>query len=384
VGLEDPLGCHDERENAALGVERAERAEPVVAFEQGLQARYISRRGLDGERDHRSQVYALFLTYNPRNSYNARMRRICAIAAALGFVSGSACTAALERDLAALRKQVRELSRQASTSQVRQEEMTNRLALIEDDVIRRRVAGSKPNVAPEPAVAGPPSAAPPRAETPPAPAARSESKGAVSAQKQGDGETAPSSSDAPRDLPVVRLHPKASGAQVAQVAAADPRPAAEVAVARAVPTTAAPAAERKRADASPADTASLEGLEPKPLYSKALAAFRAEELDLAMRAFAVFVRRFPEHSLADNALYWTGRARAKRGDHAAAIESYETLLRRYPTGNKVPDALLALADSHAASGRTEEARTKLARVAKSFPGSTAGRSAAQRLREMKR
>lgn len=263
--------------------------------------------------------------------------------------------------------------------------MTNRLALIEDDVIRRRVAGSKPNVSQERLAAAPPSASPPRAETPPAPATPSESTGAIPAPKQGDGETAASSSDAPRDLPVVRLHPKASGAQVAQVAAADARPAAEVAVARSVPTTAAPAAERKRADdASPADTASFERLEPKPLYSKALAAFRAEELDLAMRAFAVFVRRFPEHSLADNALYWTGRARAKRGDHAAAIESYETLLRRYPTGNKVPDALLALADSHAASGRTEEARTKLARVAKSFPGSTAGRSAAQRLREMKR
>ena len=101
------------------------------------------------------------------------------------------------------------------------------------------------------------------------------------------------------------------------------------------------------------------------------------------RFWAALGRRFPEHSLADNALYWTGRADAQRRDFSSAITAYETLLLRYPTGNKVPDALLALAAALTESGRAADARARLSLLAKNFPATTAAKQARLRLREMK-
>ena len=95
------------------------------------------------------------------------------------------------------------------------------------------------------------------------------------------------------------------------------------------------------------------------------------------------VQRFPEHSLADNALYWTGRALTDEKDLDGAATAYETLLSRYPTGNKVPDALLALGSVLAQKGRLADAQEKLRLLVKTFPATKAAKQAVSRLREMK-
>ena len=124
-------------------------------------------------------------------------------------------------------------------------------------------------------------------------------------------------------------------------------------------------------------------LAPRPLYGRGLSAFRRGQNERALAHFAAFVARYPAHSLADNSLYWSGRAHSKRGDQDAAIAAYRECVDRYPTGNKVPDAWLALAEVLAATGRATEARAKLAHVAKTFPASSAARIASRRLSEIK-
>jgi tol-pal system protein YbgF len=175
---------------------------------------------------------------------------------------------------------------------------------------------------------------------------------------------APTSAEAPPPLPVVRLRPKAPEAAEIEVSP----PAASA------PPTPAPAPK-----APPA----VPVLPAKPLYARGLAAFRSGNRELALAIFRAFIARFPDHPLADNSYYWSGRAHTENGDRAAAREAYETLLKRYPTGNKVPDTLIALAELLADAGRREEARAQLTRVVETFPASEAAKVAARRLREIK-
>src|SRR2546422_27089 len=52
------------------------------------------------------------------------------------------------------------------------------------------------------------------------------------------------------------------------------------------------------------------------------------------------VAAYPQHSAADNALYLAGLVREVRGDFASALELFESVPRRYPAGDAVPQAQL--------------------------------------------
>src|SRR5262245_30971774 len=92
------------------------------------------------------------------------------------------CTGALEHQVAELQKRLRELSRLGSASQVRQEEMANRLLLVEDEIARRRVAGVSPPASATPAPA--PAAVP--ATPPTAPAAQPAAAATAAKPKAAD------------------------------------------------------------------------------------------------------------------------------------------------------------------------------------------------------
>jgi tol-pal system protein YbgF len=64
----------------------------------------------------------------------------------------------------------------------------------------------------------------------------------------------------------------------------------------------------------------------------------------AISAFQSFIGQFPSGKLAANALYWIGIAQVTgQSDFNAAANSYQRILREYPSSPKVPDAMLSLA-----------------------------------------
>lgn len=110
-------------------------------------------------------------------------------------------------------------------------------------------------------------------------------------------------------------------------------------------------------------------------YDDALSLVRADRCHDALSAFASFVSRWPDHPHADNAMYWRGECLLRLGETQRGIEEFTSLLRRYPAGNKAPDALLKLFLTWRRLGDDARASEAALRLQNEFPGSEAARRA---------
>jgi TolA-binding protein len=80
-----------------------------------------------------------------------------------------------------------------------------------------------------------------------------------------------------------------------------------------------------------------------------------------------FVAAWPRHSAADNALYLAGLVRESRGDCPGALLLFESVPRKYPAGDAVPQALLERGRCLLIVGRKDEAKTVLNQLGREHP-----------------
>ncbi len=112
-------------------------------------------------------------------------------------------------------------------------------------------------------------------------------------------------------------------------------------------------------------------------YEEAFREYRAGEYKSAIDRFRTFLQNFPSSDYADNALFWLGESYFKLGDHEQAVLAFDDVVKRYPEGNKVPDALyrqaLALLEIGERSGQRETyqpaARQIFERLVDEYPDS---------------
>jgi tol-pal system protein YbgF len=112
-------------------------------------------------------------------------------------------------------------------------------------------------------------------------------------------------------------------------------------------------------------------------YQAALQLVTARRFEEADAALSQFLRAHPDHSYADNAMYWRAETLYARRDFAAAERELSEMVRRFPQGNKVPDALLRLGFCRQRQGDPEGARQYFRRVVAGYPGSVAARLASR-------
>jgi len=120
------------------------------------------------------------------------------------------------------------------------------------------------------------------------------------------------------------------------------------------------------------------------LYRKSYETLRAGKHDEAMQGFREFLHLFPNHDLADNAQYWLGECYYDRKDYASAVREFRRVIERFPSGNKVPDALLKVGYSYLALGSNEAGRQTLGQLQRSYPRHEAAGLAGSRLAELDR
>ena len=87
----------------------------------------------------------------------------------------------------------------------------------------------------------------------------------------------------------------------------------------------------------------------------------------AQEGFASFVEAYPDDSLTGEAYYWLGETHFVNGDYADAADAYIASLRAASSGAKSPDAMVRLASSLAALGRTDDACETLSRFGRQYP-----------------
>ena len=127
----------------------------------------------------------------------------------------------------------------------------------------------------------------------------------------------------------------------------------------------------------------VEYSDPAKLYQKARNLMLENDTDNAADLFATFAKQHPEHSLADNALYWLGECHYTKGRYAQSVEVFKELVRRYPKAEKVPDALLKTGYAYLSMDDVDRANHFLTQVIKKYPFSPAAEKAQKKLSAFK-
>lgn len=78
----------------------------------------------------------------------------------------------------------------------------------------------------------------------------------------------------------------------------------------------------------------------KALYKSALDLIRSGKTKKARDLFKQYLRDYPDGALANNAQFWIGESYYGEKEYEKAIVEYDDVITKYPTGGKVPAALL--------------------------------------------
>lgn len=103
------------------------------------------------------------------------------------------------------------------------------------------------------------------------------------------------------------------------------------------------------------------------LYEQGFAEIKREDYTAAEKSFAQFMKNYPTHALAPNALYWLGETFYVRKDYDKAARAFAEAYQKYPNGPKGADNLLKLGMSLAGKGEKDSACVALAQLRKEYP-----------------
>ena len=111
------------------------------------------------------------------------------------------------------------------------------------------------------------------------------------------------------------------------------------------------------------------------MYQQALQMVYAKQYYGAIQVFAQFLQFYPQSSLADNAMYWTGECYYAMKQYRIALSYFEQIPYHYPRGNKVPDSLLKTALSYFSMKQNARGCQALNQLLSRYPRSEAARKA---------
>ncbi|MDR1648485.1 MAG: tol-pal system protein YbgF [Zoogloeaceae bacterium] len=131
------------------------------------------------------------------------------------------------------------------------------------------------------------------------------------------------------------------------------------------------------------DSAATEAQTDTQAYESALNLFKAGQYAEAAKAFESFGDNFPDSDIAPNAMFWLGNAFYALNNCQEAIAAQETVLSRWPSSARVPDAMLAIADCQRDRGNVTAARNTLNALTSQYPKTQAAVKGRERLTQLR-
>ena len=120
------------------------------------------------------------------------------------------------------------------------------------------------------------------------------------------------------------------------------------------------------------------------IYNQAKNLLDHGQLPAARGMFESLLKQYPDHDLADNALYWIGESWYAQALWLRAAQSFLRVAQLYPRANKVPDALLKLGLTYRQMGDDKAAADVLRQLTRTYPNTQAAHLAQERLDDTKR
>ncbi|HOX45218.1 MAG TPA: tetratricopeptide repeat protein [Myxococcota bacterium] len=114
-------------------------------------------------------------------------------------------------------------------------------------------------------------------------------------------------------------------------------------------------------------------------FQEGLGLYRGNQLDRARDALETFARRFPEHELTPEAVFFGAQARLQLGDTAEATRRFGEVASRFPKSSRAAEALLMLARCQERLGQAERARSTYLQLVDAYPLSAEASEANRRL-----
>lgn len=149
------------------------------------------------------------------------------------------------------------------------------------------------------------------------------------------------------------------------------------------PALSQPGAAVAAAPAAAAATAAPASDKEARAYEAAQAQRKAGNYQGAIAGFRNFLAQYPKSPLAHRAQYWIGDSYYNLRDFKNAIASQQRLMAAYPGSASVPDALLNIASSQIELGDAAGARKTLDKLVARYPTSEAAEKAKRRLATLK-
>lgn len=119
----------------------------------------------------------------------------------------------------------------------------------------------------------------------------------------------------------------------------------------------------------------------KQLYDTARQAFDNGQMDEARQTFIKLIASHPKSGYADNAQFWIGESYYRENWFERAILEYQTVVEKYPKGNKVPSAMHKQGMAFLKIGDKSNARIIFNELVQKFPETNEGKLAAKKLKE---
>ncbi len=120
----------------------------------------------------------------------------------------------------------------------------------------------------------------------------------------------------------------------------------------------------------------------KRSYDEAFSALKDGRYAESARRFQAFIDQYPNADLTGNAYYWLGESYYVTQNYRVALETFSTLLSRFPQNQKAPDALLKTGYCQYELKQWDMAEATLNKVVSTYPNTTVARLAQGRLRAL--
>jgi len=134
----------------------------------------------------------------------------------------------------------------------------------------------------------------------------------------------------------------------------------------------------------PGNLAKVAGVQdPEELYNDAYSKLSKGDLQNARKDFKKFLELFPQTEYSDNAQFWIGECYYREKKYEEAILEFEEVIKRFPQGNKLPDALLKQAFSFIAINDTNSAKLIFQKIIDQYPTSAQAQIASAKLKSLK-